>query len=170
VIERHRHLSISGFLTLPIMACPPSFTCTCSTRTNCCPPWRRRTSLNRGRSASPVARLSVNRASMTGRGLRRSDGPRCCRFLASAPWPKNRLRIRPTDVRLVGPISAESASDSLKPSGAHLATKARFAPIGDRTRIRLWGTGHCLLHCSMSSLSKAVSRPLGGAAHEVLGT
>ena len=32
-----------------------------------------------------VGRLSVNRASMTGRGLRRSDGPRCCRFLASAP-------------------------------------------------------------------------------------
>jgi hypothetical protein len=33
------------------------------------------------------------------------------------------------------PIRAERASDSLKPSGAHLATKARYAPIGDRAGI-----------------------------------
>jgi uncharacterized protein with GYD domain len=53
---------------------------------------------------------------------------------------KKRVRIRPTDARLVGGLSARKrASDSLKPSGAHLATKARYAPIGDRTRIRLWG-------------------------------
>ena len=30
---------------------------------------------------------------------------------------------------------AERASDSLKPSGAHLAAKARYAPIGDRAGI-----------------------------------
>ena len=52
------------------------------------------------------------------------------------PWPKNRLRIRPTDVRLCGGLSARKrASDSLKPSVGHLATKARFAPIGDRAGI-----------------------------------
>jgi hypothetical protein len=33
------------------------------------------------------------------------------------------------------PIRAERASDSLKPSGAHLATKARYAPIGVRAGI-----------------------------------
>ena len=53
------------------------------------------------------------------------------------PWPKNRLRIRPTDARLVwGPISAERASDSLKPSVGHLAAKPRNARIGDRTHMR----------------------------------
>jgi hypothetical protein len=84
----------------------------------------------------PVARLLVNRASMTGRRLRRSDGPRCCRFLASAPLAQKRVRIRPTDVRLVGGLSARKrASDSLKPSGAHLATKARYVPVGDRAGI-----------------------------------
>ena len=31
-----------GFFTLPMTACPPSFTCTCSTRTSCCPPLRKR--------------------------------------------------------------------------------------------------------------------------------
>jgi hypothetical protein len=57
----------------------------------------------------PVARLLVDRASMTGRGLRRSDGPRCCRFLASAPLAQKRVRIRPTDVRLVvGPVRPET--------------------------------------------------------------
>ena len=50
--------------------------------------------------------------------------------------PKNRLRICPTDLRRVwGPIRAERASDFLKPSVGHLATKARFAPIGDRAGI-----------------------------------
>ena len=37
-----------------------------------------------------------------------------------------------------GGLSARKrASDSLKPSGAHLATKARYAPVGDRAGIGL---------------------------------
>ncbi len=55
-------------------------------------------------------------------------------LLRQPPWPKNRLRIRPTDRKLVvGGLSApKRARDSLKPSAAHLAAKARNARIGDR--------------------------------------
>jgi hypothetical protein len=68
-------------------------------------------------------------------------------------------------VRLVGGLSARKrASDSLKPSVGHLAAKPRYAPIGDRTRIRLWGRGNCLLQALHSRLSKAVSRPLVGGS------
>ena len=75
--------------------------------------------------------------SMTGRGLRRSDGPRCCRFLASAPLAQKPAQDSPDQREASGgPIRAERASDSLKPSAAHLATKARYAPVGDRA-----GTG-----------------------------
>jgi hypothetical protein len=46
-LDFHRsHLveAVSGFFTLPMTACPPSFTWTCSTRTYCCPPLRKRAS------------------------------------------------------------------------------------------------------------------------------
>jgi hypothetical protein len=35
------------------------------------------------------------------------------------------------------PIRAETRQRLLKPSGAHLATKARYAPVGDRAGIGL---------------------------------
>jgi hypothetical protein len=67
-----------------------------------------------------------------------------------------------------GLSAPKRASDSLKPSGAHLATKARLRPFGDPTRIRLWGSGHCLLlHVE---LEQSCEPPVGAAAHEVLGT
>ena len=53
------------------------------------------------------------------------------------PWPKNRLRICPTDARLVGGLSARNAPATLsKPSVGHLAAKPRNARIGDRTHMR----------------------------------
>ena len=45
----------SELFTLPMTACPPSFTWTCSTRTNCCPPLRRR----RARTIQDVQRGHV---------------------------------------------------------------------------------------------------------------
>ena len=116
-------------------------------------------------AGSQVGRLSVNRASMTGRCVEVTAQGAVASSQAP-PWPKNRLRIRPTDARLVWGLSARNrASDSLKPSGAHLATKARYAPIGDRTRIRLWGER--LLHVK---LEQSCEPSPGVAAHEVLGT
>ena len=90
-------------------------------------------------AGSPVGRLSVNRASMIGRGLCGSDGPRCCRFLASASLAQKPAQDSPDRPEAGGGgLSARKrASDSLKPSGAHLATKARYAPVGDRAGIGL---------------------------------
>ena len=85
-------------------------------------------------AGSPVGRLSVNRASMMGRGLCGSDGPRCCRFLASTPLaqkPAPDLPDRPEAGGGAYPRGNAPATLS-KPSGAHLATKARYAPIGHR--------------------------------------
>ena len=63
--------------------------------------------------------------------MRRSATGPACEGLRDRPYAT-------CDVRAVGGLSARKrASHSLKPSGAHLATKARYAPIGDRTGIGL---------------------------------
>jgi hypothetical protein len=68
-----------------------------------------------------------------------------CRFLASpalAQEPAQDSPDRP-EAGVVGAYLRKRASDSLKPSGTHLATKARVCdPVGDAIE-----------------LSKAVSRP-----------
>jgi hypothetical protein len=42
-----------------------------------------------------------------------------------------------------------------------LAAKLRYAPIGDRTRIRLWGSGHCLLQLLHVELEQSGEPPAG---------
>ena len=90
-------------------------------------------------AAKPRHRVCPNShsARSAGKPGGRNDG--CRRAPQGAQGiAQKRVRICPTGVRLVvGGLSAQKrTSDSLKPSGAHLATKARFAPIGDRTRMR----------------------------------
>jgi hypothetical protein len=87
----------------------------------------------------------------------------------SAGIALKRVRIRPTDVRLVGEAHARKrTSDSLKPSGAHLATKARLRPSATGPHSTV-GSGHCLLQLLQVELEQSGEPPVGGAAHEVLG-
>jgi hypothetical protein len=70
-----------------------------------------------------------------------------------------------------GGLSARKrTSDSLKPSGAHLATRARFASNVVRSPMGDGEAAIASFSCSKSCLSKAVSRPLVGRLMRFLGT
>jgi hypothetical protein len=60
-----------GVITLPMAACPPSFTCTCSTRTSCCPPVRRRR-----RTSICIAYAFIKRAAVDPKAAIRRSVPK----------------------------------------------------------------------------------------------
>jgi hypothetical protein len=67
-----------------------------------------------------------------------TDNRRCWFMNSEGMKVRSYARGAMSDVGWWGGLSARKrASDSLKPSGAHLATKARYAPVGDRAGIRL---------------------------------
>jgi hypothetical protein len=95
-----------------------------------------------------------------------APGAACSRLHDAAPaeWV-----CQPAGVSFLSGIRAETRQ-RLSEAVWGLGDQGSVAPIADPTRIRLWGSGHCFLQLLHVELEQAVSRPLGVAAHEVLGT
>lgn len=86
--------TFASSFTLP-MTCPPSFTWTCSTRTVCCPPVRRRR-----RTSVCVAYAFIKRAAVDPNAVTRCSVPKPASILArTAMAAVCALRVTPAELR-----------------------------------------------------------------------
>jgi hypothetical protein len=103
------------FFTLPMKACPPAFICTCSTRTNCCPPPR-----SRRRTSTCIANVFIKRAAADASAAIRRSVPKAASSLA-------RTAMEPECVQAIWTASAPSIS-SFGPTASIIASGGVIGP------------------------------------------